>query len=147
MTIQKATLRDLQIIKQHARQVRRESIADHDTLLTANHRYSVVSATINSGGYYLVDSNQNKVRGWIGIGRNIDTLSGEIIGFISEIYILPEYREQGIAEKLCNRALCELEDAGLKQVQLQVYVGNAAKQLYQKLGFTDTSVLMTKKLE
>ena len=46
-----------------------------------------------------------------------------------------------------RRHFIQLRSEGYKKVQLNVYAGNHAKQLYEKLGFKDVSTLMTKNLE
>ncbi|MEW9677546.1 GNAT family N-acetyltransferase [Lentibacillus sp. L22] len=146
MTIRKATYRELNMIRQHASKVMSESVAGHGKP-AANNNHSLVSFVMNSGGYYLVDIYQSQLRGWIGVCKTMDNISEERQGFIPELYVLPTYRKQGIAENLLASALTELKRQGLKQVQLQVFVGNPAKKLYEKFGFTDTSTLMTKKLD
>ncbi|MEH6995148.1 GNAT family N-acetyltransferase, partial [Neobacillus drentensis] len=67
--------------------------------------------------------------------------------YINEMYVLPPYRKQGAAEKLCKAAFIQLRAEGHKKVQLNVYAGSDAKQLYEKLGFKDVSALMSKNLD
>ncbi|MDF2857673.1 MAG: family N-acetyltransferase [Neobacillus sp.] len=100
----------------------------------------------NGGGYYLVRSKDNMIQGWIGVGRLIDQNTDEWVGFINEMYVLPQFRNQGIAEKLCKAAFTQLKIQGFSKVHLNVYSGNPAKRLYQKLGFQDVSTLMAMNL-
>jgi ribosomal protein S18 acetylase RimI-like enzyme len=102
---------------------------------------------INGGGYYLVHSKNNSIQGWIGVGRMIDQNTDEWVGFINEMYVLPPFRNQGVAEKLCKAAFNQLKIQGFTKVHLNVYGGNPARRLYQKLGFKDVSTLMAKNLD
>lgn len=146
MTIRKADQTELNVIQQYAQTVRSEALyGQADPLEEPNH--SLVSKTIHSGGYYMVDKEQAELRGWVGVGKIVDHGTGEFIGFIPEVYVKKAYRRQGIAERLCRRVVAELQMDGVNRVQLQVFAGNPAKILYQRLGFTDTSVVMEKKLE
>jgi ribosomal protein S18 acetylase RimI-like enzyme len=104
------------------------------------------SPFLAEGGCYLVCSENNTIKGWIGIGGFLDNYSDEMVGNISEIYVIPQYRNQGIAEQLCREAIKQLKDKGFNKVQLNVYKGNRAKQLYQKLGFQEVSTLMERNL-
>lgn len=146
MTIKNADETDLNNIQQYAETVRIEALySQADPLGEPNH--SLVSKTINSGGYYMVDKEQAELRGWVGVGKIVDHGTGEFIGFIPEVYVKKAYRRQGIAERLCRSVLAALHTEGVDRVQLQVFAGNPAKILYQRLGFTDVSAVMEKKLE
>lgn len=109
--------------------------------------YQLMTPFINSGGYYLIREKNNIIQGWVGIGNTIDPNTDEKVGFINEMYVLPPYRKQGIAEKLCKAAFKQLKAEGYNKVQLNVYNGNHAKHLYQKLGFQDISTLMMRNLD
>lgn len=145
MTIRKATDNEAQAILNQALDVLKEATMGY---VVSNHErvMQMMSPFLSNGGYYLVYFENNVVKGWIGIGSTIDYLSDEMVGIIPEIYVIPQYREQGIAEKLCTEALQELRKVGLKKVQLNVFTGNHAKQLYQKLGFQEVSTLMERNL-
>ena len=146
MTIRKATYRETQKILNHSVKVLKEATMGY---IQANREiaFQMVSPFLSDGGHYLVYTENNAIQGWIGVGKANDYYSDEMIGIIPEIYVLPQYRKQGIAEKLCEEALRQLKEKGYKKVQLNVFSGNHAKHLYQKLGFQEVSTLMEKNLD
>ncbi|WP_432355486.1 GNAT family N-acetyltransferase [Sporosarcina sp. A2] len=91
---------------------------------------------------YLVCFNGDTIQGWVGIGEINDVYMNESKGFVSELYVLPASRNQGVGRKLCQEAVKRLSTAGYPAVQLNVFNGNHAKQLYEELGFTEVSCLM-----
>jgi ribosomal protein S18 acetylase RimI-like enzyme len=146
MAIRTAGKRELEIIMQHAGDVMKESVNGY-VKPSREKALQNISQLLSNGGYYLVQTENSVLQGWIGVGWTFDFHSDEMVGFISEIYVIPDYRKQGIAEELCKVAFKQLEREGFKQVQLQVFSGNPAKLLYEKLGFRDVSVLMGKNLD
>lgn len=146
MVIRKATHRETQQILKHSLEVLKEATMGY-VKQSQNKALQMISPFLIDGGYYLVHFEDNVVQGWIGVGRTIDYCTDEMIGVIPEIYVLPQYRKQGVAEKLCNEAFEYLKEDGYKKVQLNVFKGNYAKRLYQKLGFQEVSTLMEKSLD
>lgn len=67
------------------------------------------------------------------IGRLILALDGEAI-HISDIALLPEYRNRGIGTALIRDILTRATLVG-KSVRLHVEVHNPAQRLYERLGF------------
>ncbi|WED23291.1 GNAT family N-acetyltransferase [Vibrio sp. JC009] len=67
----------------------------------------------------------------------ISTVSKPVqMGSIDELYVLPEYRKQGIAEQLFHRLEHRLEDYGVKQIFVEVWDFNqAALKFYDKVKF------------
>jgi ribosomal protein S18 acetylase RimI-like enzyme len=146
MTIRKATYEETQNILNYHLQVLKEATMGY-VKPSREKAIEMMTPFLNGGGYYLVRVKNNVIQGWVGLGRIIDQNTDETVGFINEMYVLPAYRKQGTAEKLCKAAFIQLHAEGHKKVQLNVYAGNRAKQLYEKLGFTDISTLMTKNLD
>lgn len=107
----------------------------------------MVSPFLSGGGYYLVSIENNVMQGWIGVGSIMDYHTEKMVGVIPEVYVLPAYRKQGIAGKLCTEAFEQLKREGYKKVQLHVFSGNQVRHLYEKLGFQEISSLMEKSLE
>jgi ribosomal protein S18 acetylase RimI-like enzyme len=101
---------------------------------------------LSNGGYYLVCSDEKVIKGWIGLSNGMDYNTDEPIGFIAELFVLPAWRKQGIAEKLLREALLQFQKLGYDRVQLNIYAGNKAKKLYNKLGFSDVSAIMEKNI-
>ncbi|OLS33716.1 N-acetyltransferase [Bacillus sp. MRMR6] len=145
MTIRKATYLETQKILNYSLIVMQESTMGFVKPSQEKAKF-LLGPFLSNGGYYLVYTKQNVIQGWVGIMDMIDNNSDEPIGFINEIYVLPPYRNLGIANKLCLTVFNHFKAAGCKQVQLNVYAGNPAKKLYHKLGFEDVSSLMAKKL-
>jgi ribosomal protein S18 acetylase RimI-like enzyme len=146
MTIRKATYEETQQILNYHIQVLKEATMGY-VKPTREKAMEMMSPFLNGGGYYLVRVKNNAIQGWVGLGGIIDQNTDEKVGFINEMYVLPPFRKQGAAEKLCKAAFIQLRAAGYKKVQLNVYAGNHAKHLYEKLGFKDVSTLMTKNLD
>ena len=146
MTIRKATYSETQKILNHSLEVLKEATMGY---IQARREIAnqMVSPFLYDGGHYLVYIENNAIQGWIGVGKTIDYYSEEVIGNIPEVYVLPQYRKQGVAKKLCEEALRQLKEKGFKKVQLNVFSGNHAKHLYQNLGFQEVSTLMEKKLD
>jgi len=145
MPIRKATNLETQQILDHSLEVLKESAMGF-VKPSKEKALQMVSPFLANGGYYLVYVEKNNVKGWIGAGKSFDSYTDETIGFISEIYVLPLYRKQGIAEKLFEAVFRQFQTEGLRKVQLNVFSGNHARELYQKLGFQDVSMLMEKDL-
>ncbi|MBD3164279.1 GNAT family N-acetyltransferase [Candidatus Woesearchaeota archaeon] len=68
-------------------------------------------------------------------------------GYISNLYILKEYRKKGLGGKLIETALDWLKNNKTKHVSLEIHVDNKkALQLYRKFGFKDYTVKLSKEL-
>jgi ribosomal protein S18 acetylase RimI-like enzyme len=56
---------------------------------------------------------------------------------LGRLYVLPEYRKQGVARALFDKVFAEAKKQGAKSVTLDTYKRfEAAVSLYKKLGFT-----------
>lgn len=142
MTIRKATYQENQEILTYAQEVFKESTMG----LVENQELPLMSLFSEGDGYYLVYAENNVIKGWLGLTSTFNFYDGERVGMISEVYVIPEYRRKGIAKQLCIEGIKNLKEQGLHKVQLNVFAGNGAKQLYQQLGFQEVSVLMEKKM-
>lgn len=146
MTIRRATYEETQRILNYHLEVLKEATMGY-VKPSREKAVEMMTPFLNGGGYYLVREKNNVIQGWVGLGRVIDLNTDEEVGFINEMFVLPPYRNQGAARKLCKAAFIQLRAEGHKKVQLNVYAGNHAKHLYEKLGFQDVSTLMTKNLD
>lgn len=145
VTIRKATKNETKKILEYALPVLKEASMGY--VLPKKAKALLHSEQfLANGGYYLVYSEDRIIKGWIGICNGVDYNTDQPNGFISELYITPEWRKQGIAGKLLKAALLEFEQMGYDQVQLNIYAGNKAKRLYEKMGFHDVSTIMQKNL-
>ncbi len=85
--------------------------------------------------------------GCLWLGNSIDQITGDRHSHIFLIYVLPEYRRQGIGSALMQTAEDYAKSRGDRQITLQVFTANeAAQALYQKRDFQPHSILMKKSL-
>ena len=68
-------------------------------------------------------------------------------GFIYDIYISEENQGKGYGRKAMEEIEKEAKNLGLKSIGLHVFGHNAlARDLYEKIGYVETDILMEKKL-
>lgn len=146
MTIREATYNETQEIVSYAPIVFKEATMGY-VESRRDKAVQVASSFLLGGGYYLVHEENNVIQGWVGVGDTFNYYMEEVTGFISEIYVLPQYRKQGLAGKLCKEVFRELKEKGYKKVQLNVFSGNRAKDLYLKLDFQEISTVMERDLD
>ncbi|MEH7382690.1 GNAT family N-acetyltransferase [Bacillus sp. JJ1533] len=143
--IRKATYEETQRILNHSLEVLKEATMGH-VKPSKKKAFDLISPFLSNGGYYLICLEKNRILGWIGVGSSVDNYTDEMIGVILEIYVLPHYRNKGIAKKLCYEAFKYLNREGLNRVQLNVFSGNRAKKLYEEIGFKEVSSVMERKI-
>ena len=84
----------------------------------------------NVWSYWLVALDGDTVVGYVGSQSSIDEAD------IMNVAVHPDYRRQGIAEKLINTLVADLKKRGCHALLLEVRVSNTpAITLYEKLGF------------
>jgi ribosomal protein S18 acetylase RimI-like enzyme len=66
---------------------------------------------------------------------------------LSVVYVVPESRRSGVGRRLVEKALEWGRAIGAEYCALNVLEKNPAKSLYTTLGFVDTDVQMTKRIE
>ncbi|MEZ9574507.1 N-acetyltransferase family protein [Vibrio sp. 10N.261.55.F4] len=78
----------------------------------------------------------------------ISTVSKSVpMGSVDELFVLPDYRKESIAEKLFSKVEATFDDYGVEQVFVEVWDFNSpAKDFYQKMGFTPHIQWMRKAL-
>jgi ribosomal protein S18 acetylase RimI-like enzyme len=82
---------------------------------------------------------------WFGPNRNLVT--GEEEGWIYNVTVLPAYRGQGIGRLLMEHAERHAKEAGFPVIGLMVAVHNqTARDLYHRLEYQDSNILMRKRL-
>ncbi|WP_156291921.1 GNAT family N-acetyltransferase [Oceanobacillus salinisoli] len=141
MAIRKATYMETQQILNYALDVMNEATAGH---VEGSYEKAIqlISPFLKNGGYYLIYTDGKAIQGWIGIGFSYDPYTDKTVGMIPELFVLPAYRNKGIAKKLCDEAIEHLKQMGYSNIQLNVFAGNPAKKLYEKLGFHEVYTLM-----
>ncbi|MEM4990998.1 GNAT family N-acetyltransferase [Priestia sp. SB1] len=103
----------------------------------------LIDNALEKGCYYLVSRQEKKLAGWVFVGPSADFFSKAEIGFIYELYVLPEYRGQGLAKPLMQKAIDELSIKEYPEIRLSVHAGNFAQHVYRELGFVDKQISMS----
>lgn len=103
----------------------------------------LIDPLLNKGSYYLIASENSNLLGWILMGTSKDQLSEKKYGFIYELFVLEEFRGNGISKKLIESGIEHLKQDGYSEVRLSVYAGNQAIKLYKKLGFKNKTITMS----
>lgn len=93
--------------------------------------------------YYLIANKDDHLLGWILIGESKDQFDGKTFGFIYELFVLEEFRGNGISKRLIEKSIEHFKQKGYSEVRLSVFAGNQAIKLYEKLGFTDRTITMS----
>ena len=143
--IQKANEEEVQQILNFAAQSLFEGTKE-TCQLSQEKAIEITQPLLDKGAYYLVVKQENVLAGWILIGENTDYFSGEKMGFIYELYIFPTYREKGLSRKLMKVGIDRLQEK-YKEIRLNVFAGNFAKEMYKEFGFVERQVVMTLKQE
>lgn len=141
MQYRKATETETNEILQLASRVAKEASMGYINEST-NYPILMEQFYLASGGSYIVAIDNETLAGWVLAGKSFDSINNELIGFIPELYVFPEYRNNHIGSELMKIALDEYKKNGVKKVQLNVFHGNQAKNLYERLGFQSVSTLM-----
>jgi ribosomal protein S18 acetylase RimI-like enzyme len=90
--------------------------------------------------------NDEGMAGYVWFGVSQRPFSGTEIGWIYDIFVLPEHRGKGIGEALLRCALKVSKERGFAQTGLMVNAKNkAAWSLYEKLGFQTEYRIMNRK--
>ncbi|MGN8644857.1 GNAT family N-acetyltransferase [Gracilibacillus sp. HCP3S3_G5_1] len=144
--IRKATNKDVQFILSKAKDVANEGMFSKDAI-SQEKAVQLAMFNLEQAGYYLVYENPNQeIVGWILLGENIDFITNLHHAFIFEVYVLPPYRNLGIAKQLLQAAMLESKLRGFNEIRLNVYANNFAKDIYHRMGFKDLQTIMFKKL-
>ncbi len=146
LTIRRATEYEIAVIFSHAGKVFYEStqgIAGYDGKTARQMAASVLQA----GGYYLAAiDRQGALCGWLLICSTYDSILRKQTGFLAELYVFEHFRGKGIGERLMIEGINTLSRNGFKTIQLNVFAGNPAKKMYEKLGFRTQNMTMVKTL-
>ncbi|MGI6091924.1 MAG: ribosomal protein S18-alanine N-acetyltransferase [Negativicutes bacterium] len=86
----------------------------------------------NDLAYYLILVNENRVIGYGGMWIIVDE------AHITNIALLPAYREKGLGKRLLSAMISLAKDKGARSMTLEVRVSNTpAKKLYDSFGFEE----------
>jgi ribosomal protein S18 acetylase RimI-like enzyme len=105
------------------------------------------SFKMNPNAAFLCGKIENELIGWVMIDNSKDWLTGDLIGWINDVFVKQNYRGKGHARNIMMEALQYLEEIGFPDVRLNVYVHNEpAIRLYESLGFKDLCKFMKRSL-
>ncbi|MGA9226121.1 MAG: GNAT family N-acetyltransferase [Mesobacillus sp.] len=99
--------------------------------------------SLEHGAYFLVARTEDDLIGWVLVDRSMDWFTHKDIGWISDVFVKNEFRNQGVAGVLIEQSLAEFKHLGYDDVRLNVFCFNEkAIRLYEKIGFKDVSKFM-----
>ncbi len=104
---------------------------------------SLVGPLLEKGSNYLIATENDELMGWIFIGASQDQLTDKIIGFIYELFVIEEFRGNGVSKQLMRTAIDHLRRDGHSEIRLSAFAGNHAIKLYEKMGFNLRTVTMS----
>lgn len=84
--------------------------------------------------------------GWILIGASKDQFTDKMNGFIYELFVLKEFRGNGISKLLMRTGIEQLKQVGYSEIRLSAFAGNQAIKMYEKLGSGIRTVTMSLQL-
>lgn len=102
----------------------------------------LVKPLLSKGSYYIIAVEGDKIMGWILLGESKDQFTDKLNGFIYELFVIKEFRGNGISKRLMKTAIDHLKQDGHTEVRLSAFVGNRAIKLYEKMGFNIRTVIM-----
>lgn len=92
----------------------------------------------DSKAEFFVVEFHNQLVGCAFLNSGIALDKGGAYIWLNDLYVMKEYRQQGIAKKLLLKVLQWAENEGYRGIELETGVNNAAtKKLYNSLGFYD----------
>lgn len=106
----------------------------------------LVKPLLEKGSYYLIAKENDKLIGWILIGASKDQFTDKMNGFIYELFVLEEFRGNGISKMLMRAGIDHLKQDGYSEIRLSAFAGNQAIKLYEKMGFSIRTVTMSLQL-
>ncbi|WP_096187130.1 GNAT family N-acetyltransferase [Evansella halocellulosilytica] len=120
-----------------------EGMANGSNIITQEKAEFIISSLLIMGAQYMVlRDHDGSMIGWTLIGENIDYMTDHRFGFIYDVFIFPEYRGNGLSKVLVKEAVKDLKNQGYKEVRLNVFEDNFAKEIYKKLGFIEVQSMM-----
>ncbi|MPM73692.1 Ribosomal-protein-alanine acetyltransferase [bioreactor metagenome] len=89
----------------------------------------------NDLAYYLVLVNEGRIIGYGGMWVILDE------AHITNVAVLPDYRRQGMGQRLLSAMIDQAKAKGAYSMTLEVRVSNiAAKKLYESFGFKESGL-------
>jgi ribosomal protein S18 acetylase RimI-like enzyme len=103
----------------------------------------LIEPLLEKGSYYLIATENEELMGWILVGAGKDQFTDKMNGFIYELFVIEEFRGNGVSKQLMRTAFDHLRQDGYSEVRLSAFAGNPAIKLYEKMGFNLRTVSMS----
>lgn len=114
--------------------------------LTNEEAKQMIDPLLRKGSNYLIAEEDNELMGWILLGGTKDQFSNKEIGFIYELFVLEEYRGRKLSTQLVEAGIVQLKKEKYSEVRLSVFAGNYAVKIYERLGFENKKITMSRPL-
>ena len=118
----------------------------------ADAHLAALEAWVADGGAVLVAESGGRPVGFLvyGIEEELGCYvlpENRRVGLLSDLYVAPEARGQGISRALVREAETRLRAAGIRRVEIGVLAANApARAVYEALGYAVSDLTMTRSL-
>ena len=137
MSVRAATANDLPALEELYRAFEREvpppPHASHDT----ERELAEVREIVGTGLAFLAE--EDGAAAGFALARHMD---GDV-GALTDLYVAPDRRKEGVAAALAGAVVQELATRGVAHVQLEVGASNVgARAVYQRWGFADDRVVL-----
>jgi ribosomal protein S18 acetylase RimI-like enzyme len=99
----------------------------------------------DANSVFLVAQREQRLAGFLiaTIDETIRIYRRRRIGFIHDVWVEPDYRNEGIARQMTMLAIERFRQMGIGQIRLETATANeAARKLFRSCGFRDSSVEM-----
>lgn len=104
--------------------------------------YNFFMPITQNGGYFLIDVENRRLKGWILLATDLNTVKNQVMGTLLSVYVFPKYRKSGVGRELTVAAINEFKAMGIRTIQLNVFQGNPSRVLCENLGFKPVSTVM-----
>lgn len=102
----------------------------------------LIDSLLEKGCSYLIAVEDDELIGWVLFGASRDQLTNKTVGFIYELFVMEEFRGNGLSKHLITDAIEYLKIEGYSEVRLNVFANNFAIKLYERMGFTPKNITM-----
>lgn len=106
----------------------------------------LIEPLLEKGSYYLIATDNEILMGWILIGASKDQFTDKMNGFIYELFVIEDFRGNGVSKLLMGTAIDHLRRNGYSEVRLSAFAENQAIKLYERMGFNIRTVSMSLQL-
>lgn len=109
------------------------------------YRNWLISRAQDARSVFLVAERQGRVVGFLvgTVEREIPIYRLKEYGFIHDLWVEPDYRNEGIGRQMAMLAIERFGQVGMKQIRLDTAIANdAARGLFRSCGFRESNVEM-----